>query len=42
MWLEAFQHLLLQIKSTQQEVAGVVYKTAHLNMAQTTQSDFFN
>lgn len=34
-WLAAFQHLLLRIKSTQQEVAGVAYKNAYLNTAQT-------
>lgn len=41
-WLEASQHLLLWIKCTPREVAGVVYKNAHLNAAQThTHSDFF-
>lgn len=33
-WLEASQHLLLWIKCTQREVAGVVYKNEHLNAAQ--------
>lgn len=33
-WLQAFRHLLLWIKSTQQEIAGVVCKNANLNSAQ--------